>query len=79
MTDGETGRLVPPVDPAALAAALLACLTDPPLLMAMGRAARRRAEESFALATAVAAYELLYLGLLCGTRWLAPAGPAVSD
>ncbi len=64
VTDGETGRLVPPADPTALATALLACLTDPPLLVAMGRAARRRAEEHFDLAKVVATYESLYLELL---------------
>ncbi len=64
VTDGETGQLVPPADPAALSAALLACLTDPSRLTAMGRAARKRAEEHFDLAKVVARYESLYLELL---------------
>jgi glycosyltransferase involved in cell wall biosynthesis len=45
--DGVTGRLVPPRDPAALAAALLELLDDAPRRDAMGRAGRRRFQERF--------------------------------
>ena len=46
-SDGSTGRLVPPRDPAALAAAIADVLADPVRLEAMGRAARARVETSF--------------------------------
>jgi len=42
--DGATGRIVPPADPAALAAALDELLADPAARTAMGRAARDLAE-----------------------------------
>jgi type III pantothenate kinase len=41
--DGITGRLVPPRDPAAVAAAVREILDDPPRARRMGEAARRRA------------------------------------
>ncbi len=45
--DGETGRLVPPGDPAALAAALVELLGDPARASALGEAGRRRYEREF--------------------------------
>ncbi|MBN1885812.1 MAG: glycosyltransferase family 4 protein [Candidatus Krumholzibacteriota bacterium] len=47
VADGETGLLVPPGDPAALAAAVNRLLGDDALREQMGRAARRRYEERF--------------------------------
>lgn len=47
--DGHEGRAVPPGDPEALAAAVVELLEDPGEAMAMGRRARRRAVEEFAL------------------------------
>jgi glycosyltransferase involved in cell wall biosynthesis len=47
VADGETGLLVPPQDPAALAAALRRLLADPELRTKMGEAGRRRVEERF--------------------------------
>ena len=47
VADGETGRLVPPRDPEALAQSLTSLLSDEPLRERMGRAARRRVEELF--------------------------------
>jgi glycosyltransferase involved in cell wall biosynthesis len=44
VTDGETGLLVDPDDPAAVARALTTLASDPDRLAAMGRAARRRYE-----------------------------------
>jgi glycosyltransferase involved in cell wall biosynthesis len=44
VVDGETGRLVPEADGAALLAALLALLADPAAARAMGERGRRKAE-----------------------------------
>ena len=46
-TQGDTGRLVPPRDARALAAAIEELLADPNRLDEMGRAARRRVEHTF--------------------------------
>jgi glycosyltransferase involved in cell wall biosynthesis len=46
-TDGSAGRLVPPRDARALAAALREVLADPQRTAAMGRAARQRVERVF--------------------------------
>ncbi|MGH9692102.1 MAG: glycosyltransferase family 4 protein [Candidatus Acidiferrales bacterium] len=43
--DGESGLLVPPKDPGALAQALIALLTNEPLRLRLARGARRRAED----------------------------------
>lgn len=45
--DGQTGWLVPPRDVGAIAAALREALEHPPLLMARGRAGRKRLETLF--------------------------------
>ena len=47
VVDGETGLLVAPGDPAALAAAAVRLLRQPQRLRAMGEAARRRAADRF--------------------------------
>jgi glycosyltransferase involved in cell wall biosynthesis len=47
VVDGVTGRLVPPRDPPALAAALVEALDDPARRAAWGRAGRKRFEERF--------------------------------
>ncbi len=48
VADGETGLLVAPADPAALAAAVNALLADPGRAAELGRAGRRRAQQDFA-------------------------------
>lgn len=62
VADGETGRLVPPRDPEALAQALLDLWTRPDLCARMGMAGRRRVESEFDVRRMVARYEALYLG-----------------
>jgi glycosyltransferase involved in cell wall biosynthesis len=47
VVEGETGLLVPPGDPAALAGAIRALLADPERIVAMGKAGRRRALDAF--------------------------------
>jgi glycosyltransferase involved in cell wall biosynthesis len=47
VAEGETGLLVRPGDPAALAEATVALLADEPRRREMGAAARRRALEMF--------------------------------
>ncbi len=60
VVDGETGVLVPPADPPALAAAVQALLDAPARAARLGAAGRRRAESTFALASHVAAVERVY-------------------
>jgi glycosyltransferase involved in cell wall biosynthesis len=58
---GDTGLVVPPRDPGALAAAWLALLGLPAAeRRALGAAARHRIEEHYSLAATVARYEALY-------------------
>jgi glycosyltransferase involved in cell wall biosynthesis len=66
IVDQFTGLLVPPADPAALAAALARLIDDPAARSAMAQAARRRAIENF---NAIAQSRLLEATLL---SFLAP-------
>ena len=59
--DGETGLLVPPSDPAALAQAILRIRRDPERGLRMGRAGRERVEQHFDIRRMVADYEALYV------------------
>ncbi|MCO5081646.1 MAG: glycosyltransferase family 4 protein [Rhizobiaceae bacterium] len=47
LTDGENGLLIPPEDPAALAAILARAIRDPSLRRRLGDAAEKRVRESF--------------------------------
>ena len=58
--DGETGLLVPPRDPEAMAVAILRLGGDPDLRKQMGRAARKRIAECFTTQQMVAGYERIY-------------------
>jgi len=62
--DGETGLLVPPRNPDALAQALLRVLENPARAKAMARAGRKRVEALFSLATKLDRTEALYSRLL---------------
>ena len=64
--DGSDGVLVPPRDPAALAAAVGRLLEAPDEARRLGCAARRRAQAEFGLERMVDRYQALYRGLLHG-------------
>ncbi len=64
--DGVTGLVVPPEDPAALAAAIDELVGDPDRRRAMGDAARADAEARFTLDATVAAYVALWQRVLAG-------------
>jgi glycosyltransferase involved in cell wall biosynthesis len=64
VVDGESGLLVPPQDPEALAAAVLRLLREPGLAQRLGAAARRRVEAEFTLERMVRRMEDLYADLL---------------
>lgn len=59
--DGETGDLVPPEEPAAMAAAILAQLRDPERRRAYAGQARRRFRDRFSATAMARRYEALYL------------------
>ncbi len=61
--DGDSGFLVPPQAPDAVAERIIGLLRDPPRARAMGAAARRRVQE-FSITRMVAAYEALFDRLL---------------
>lgn len=60
VVDGETGLLVPPADPAALAEAVRALLEDPVRRRQLGEAGRARAEAKFSLAQHAEAIGAVY-------------------
>lgn len=62
--DGETGALVPPRDPAALAEAIRLLVADPALRQRFGDAGRRRVEREFAVADFRRAHLELYRAAL---------------
>ncbi len=68
VVDGETGRLVPPGDPPALARAIAEVLDDAPRARAMGEAGRRRVEARFSVAAMVERYETIYASLVGAER-----------
>jgi rhamnosyl/mannosyltransferase len=62
--DGVTGRVVPPLDPPALAAAIRDLLADPVRRQRMGVAARARVEAEFSLPAMVRQVEAVYTQVL---------------
>jgi glycosyltransferase involved in cell wall biosynthesis len=64
VADGETGRLVPPRDPEAMAHAVAHLLDHPALGRAMGEAGRRRVLAHYLVDREIAAVEALYQDLL---------------
>jgi glycosyltransferase involved in cell wall biosynthesis len=64
VVEGDTGLLVPPRDPAALAAAILRMLADPTAAQSMARAGRKRVETHFSLRAKLDATEALYRRLV---------------
>ncbi len=65
---GQTGRLVPPGDPAALARAILECLTHPDATRAMADAARARITQEFSTTAMIRRWEALYTSVLRAPR-----------
>jgi glycosyltransferase involved in cell wall biosynthesis len=64
ITDGETGLLVPPRNPDALAQAILRVIENPTRAKAMARAGRKRVEAQFSMAVKLQRTEALYRRLL---------------
>ncbi len=64
LADEESGLLVPPRDPAALAQAVIRLLQEPGLAAALGQSAERRARERFSVEAMVEATEAVYRSLL---------------
>ena len=75
VVDGETGLLVPPEDPAALAKALERLIADPGLRSRLGTAGRHRIDDLYRWERCVDRMELAYRRALAGR---APAGRAGS-
>lgn len=72
IVDGVHGRLVPPGEPIALAAAIAELLRAPQLAREMGRQARERQRDEFDLESLVRRLERLYEDLLAARRSGAP-------
>jgi glycosyltransferase involved in cell wall biosynthesis len=64
VVDGETGWIVPPADPSALADAIGKLLAEPERARAMGRAGRRRAEKEYDQARVISEQLSVYRDLL---------------
>ena len=60
VSDGETGLLVPPRDPPALAAALERLMTDEAMRVRMGRAAHAHAQANFGVERMLDAMETVF-------------------
>jgi glycosyltransferase involved in cell wall biosynthesis len=76
VADGETGLLVPPRDPDAIARAVCALLGDAQKREQMGNAGHHRVERDFTIEKTVRSYERLYEELTLG---IASEGRLPSD
>lgn len=76
VADGETGLLIPPGDPPALARAMARTLADSVRATAWGAEGRRRAEERFRASAVAARYYDLYRRVASATRPAPQAAPA---
>jgi len=72
--DGQTGFLVPPADPEALADSLARCLGDPELRSRLGRAGQRRVIRRFTWRRVAEAIAEVYEGVLAPAPALSVAG-----
>jgi glycosyltransferase involved in cell wall biosynthesis len=68
IVDGETGRIVAPLDSVALAAAITELLADPARARAMGAAGRRRWSAGYTAAAMVSGTENVYREILGARR-----------
>jgi glycosyltransferase involved in cell wall biosynthesis len=66
VVDGETGLIVPPENPRALAEAMLALLADRERTREMGRAGRERVEREFTVDRMVEQHLHVYEQLVAG-------------
>jgi glycosyltransferase involved in cell wall biosynthesis len=79
VTHGESGLLVPPADPAAMADAILRLLDDPRLAAACGAAGRRTIEARYGLDAMAARFTALYEELAAARGLAIPeAQPAMA-
>lgn len=77
VTHGETGWLIPPSDPGAIADAVTMMLSKPELRLGLGEAASKLVQERFDAGPAAARLQALYESITMGVR--APtAGPLTS-
>ena len=74
VVDGVTGRLVPPGDAAAMAAAVCDLLADPAGAAAMGSVGRRRVADRFTMERTAAGVQAFYDDLLAKPARRTPAG-----
>lgn len=70
VVEGDTGLLVPPRNPPALARALLALAVDPSRRQALGKAGRERVVQQFAIQRSVATLERIYASVAAGRQGL---------
>ncbi|MGH7361473.1 MAG: glycosyltransferase, partial [Candidatus Methylomirabilales bacterium] len=79
LRDGETGLLVPPGDPAALAAAIASLLADPGRGTALGNAGRQLVKKEFTVEAMLGRLEGLYAQMLtrhrANSRSVVPSSP----
>jgi len=68
MVDGETGLIVPPRDPEAIAAAVNRLLDDPQLAREMGIRGRQRVEQHFTVDRMISELEEYFRGLVYAKR-----------